>query len=178
MSKLHFLERSRPKRLGRLVTVLSVFSLILMTAQLPAWLAYTVANAAAPSTALTLSSGGVKDGTGGRPGILPPSKDPGTDPAPTAVPIDPSATPDKGKVTDTPYPQDPSPTVPKETTPELPPSTSTSTSTPTAASPLAAVSAVDFSQCSNGQPPSTSTACPDGWNNGILNPNNSHYKED
>src|SRR6476620_5321351 len=37
---------------------------------------------------------------------------------------------------------------------------------------------VDFSQCANGQRPSTSLLCPDGWINGILNPNNSHYNED
>jgi len=35
-----------------------------------------------------------------------------------------------------------------------------------------------FDQCANGQPPSTSTACPDNWINGILNANNSHYAED
>jgi hypothetical protein len=35
-----------------------------------------------------------------------------------------------------------------------------------------------FDQCANGAPPSTSTACPDGWINGILNSNNSHYAED
>src|SRR5438094_169387 len=36
----------------------------------------------------------------------------------------------------------------------------------------------DFSQCANGTPPGTSLVCPDGWINGILNPNNSHYHED
>jgi len=35
-----------------------------------------------------------------------------------------------------------------------------------------------YDQCANGQPPSTSTACPDSWINGILNANNSHYAED
>jgi len=35
-----------------------------------------------------------------------------------------------------------------------------------------------FDQCANGGPPSTSTACPDNWINGILNSNNSHYAED
>jgi uncharacterized repeat protein (TIGR01451 family) len=37
---------------------------------------------------------------------------------------------------------------------------------------------VDYAQCANGAPPSTSTACPEGWINGILNTNNSHYAED
>src|SRR6266566_185003 len=37
---------------------------------------------------------------------------------------------------------------------------------------------VDFSQCANDAAPSTSLACPGGWINGILNPNNSHYAED
>src|SRR5919204_3102325 len=102
MSKLYLPKRSRPKRLGRLVTMLSVFSLVLMSTQLPAWFDYAVANAAAPSVAVTLSSGGDgKGATGGRTGILPPSSDPGTDPASTAVPVDPSATPDQGKATDT-----------------------------------------------------------------------------
>src|SRR5207249_10301761 len=36
----------------------------------------------------------------------------------------------------------------------------------------------DFSQCANGARPGTSLLCPDGWINGILNPNNSHYNED
>jgi uncharacterized repeat protein (TIGR01451 family) len=35
-----------------------------------------------------------------------------------------------------------------------------------------------FDQCANGAPPSSSTGCPDGWINGILNQNNSHYAED
>ena len=37
---------------------------------------------------------------------------------------------------------------------------------------------VDYAQCANGQPPSTSLACPDGWINGILQASNSHYSED
>jgi hypothetical protein len=37
---------------------------------------------------------------------------------------------------------------------------------------------VDYAQCANGQPPSTSLACPDGWLNGILQASNSHYSED
>ena len=40
------------------------------------------------------------------------------------------------------------------------------------------VSFVDYAQCSNDAPPSTSTACPGSWINGILNSNNSHYAED
>jgi hypothetical protein len=45
--------------------------------------------------------------------------------------------------------------------------------------PLApTISVVDFSQCANGAPPSTSPACPENWINGILNQNNSHYAED
>lgn len=36
---------------------------------------------------------------------------------------------------------------------------------------------VDFSQCANGAAPSTSTACPGGWINGILHEPNSHYGE-
>ena len=35
-----------------------------------------------------------------------------------------------------------------------------------------------FQQCANEKPPSVATDCPDGWINGILNPNNSHYGED
>src|SRR6188768_4148383 len=35
-----------------------------------------------------------------------------------------------------------------------------------------------FDQCANGQPPSVDTGCSDGWINGILNTNNSHYAED
>ena len=38
--------------------------------------------------------------------------------------------------------------------------------------------AVDYSQCANDPSPSTSTACPGGWINGILNVNKSHYSED
>lgn len=37
---------------------------------------------------------------------------------------------------------------------------------------------VDYAQCANDKPPSTSTACPSGWINGILNTNNSHFRED
>ncbi len=37
---------------------------------------------------------------------------------------------------------------------------------------------VDFAQCANGKPPSTSVNCPDKWINGALNSNNSHYRED
>src|SRR2546423_1218637 len=119
MSKLYVLNGNRSGRLGRLLAVLSVFSVILTSAQLPALLGYGIASAAAPSTALNLSSGsgtGGTGGTGGHSGILPPSSDPGTDPASTAVPIDPSATPGKGKATDTPYPKDPLPTVPNGST--------------------------------------------------------------
>jgi uncharacterized repeat protein (TIGR01451 family) len=36
----------------------------------------------------------------------------------------------------------------------------------------------NYAQCASGQPPSTSTACPDGWIGGALNANNSHYIED
>jgi len=36
----------------------------------------------------------------------------------------------------------------------------------------------NFKQCANGAPPSTSTACPSGWINGILQASNSHYAED
>src|SRR5260370_34815974 len=36
-------------------------------------------------------------------------------------------------------------------------------------------SVVDYSQCANGAPPSTSLACPSGWVNGILQGSNSHY---
>src|SRR5438128_2698522 len=39
-------------------------------------------------------------------------------------------------------------------------------------------SVTDFSQCANDPPPSTSTACPGGWINGILQGTNSHYVED
>jgi hypothetical protein len=37
---------------------------------------------------------------------------------------------------------------------------------------------VDYAQCANGAPPSTSLACPEGWINGILQASNSHYSED
>ena len=37
---------------------------------------------------------------------------------------------------------------------------------------------VDFAQCANDAPASTSTGCPGGWINGILQANNSHYAED
>src|SRR5215217_7420131 len=48
------------------------------------------------------------------------------------------------------------------------------------ASPLAAngVDALDFSQCANAAAPRTSLACPDGWINGDLNRQKSHYVED
>ncbi len=36
----------------------------------------------------------------------------------------------------------------------------------------------EFEQCANGAAPSTALDCPDGWINGILNANNSHYGED
>ena len=45
------------------------------------------------------------------------------------------------------------------------------------ASAASGVVFVDYAQCSNDAPPSTSTACPGGWINGILNTNNSHYHE-
>src|SRR5262245_35789569 len=35
-----------------------------------------------------------------------------------------------------------------------------------------------YDQCANDAPPSTDTACPENWINGILNSNNSHYAED
>jgi len=35
-----------------------------------------------------------------------------------------------------------------------------------------------YDQCANGDPSSTSTSCPAGWINGILQANNSHYAED
>ena len=47
-----------------------------------------------------------------------------------------------------------------------------------AAKPIPAVTFVDYAQCANGQPPSTSLTCPDGWINGILQASNSHYTED
>src|SRR5438132_1036716 len=71
MSKLYLLNRNRSGRLGRVLAVLGVFSLILTSAQLPALLSYGIASAAAPSTALNLSS--IGNGTGGRSGILPPN---------------------------------------------------------------------------------------------------------
>ena len=37
--------------------------------------------------------------------------------------------------------------------------------------------AEDYAQCANGALPSTATNCPDSWINGILNPNDSHYRE-
>src|SRR6185503_7054405 len=46
------------------------------------------------------------------------------------------------------------------------------------AAPGTAATFVDFAQCANDPAPSTSTACPGGWINGILNTNNSHYGED
>jgi uncharacterized repeat protein (TIGR01451 family) len=47
-----------------------------------------------------------------------------------------------------------------------------------ASAAIPSVSFVDYAQCSNDAPPSTSNACPGGWINGILNSNNSHYAED
>src|ERR1051326_6977725 len=44
--------------------------------------------------------------------------------------------------------------------------------------PPTSPSFVDYSQCANDPPPSTSTACPGGWINGTLIANNSHYQED
>jgi hypothetical protein len=46
------------------------------------------------------------------------------------------------------------------------------------AAPSTDASVSDYSQCANDKPPSTSTACPSKWINGILNANNSHYHED
>lgn len=46
------------------------------------------------------------------------------------------------------------------------------------AAPSAIPSALDYAQCANGAPPSTSLACPSGWINGILQGSNSHYHED
>ena len=46
------------------------------------------------------------------------------------------------------------------------------------AAPGTGATFVDYAQCANDAPPSTSTACPGGWINGILNTNNSHYAED
>ena len=46
------------------------------------------------------------------------------------------------------------------------------------AAPGTDASVTTFDQCANGGPPSTSTACPENWINGILNANNSHYAED
>src|SRR6266571_3071442 len=37
---------------------------------------------------------------------------------------------------------------------------------------------VDYAQCANTQAPSLDLDCGQGWINGILNPNNSHYGED
>ena len=54
---------------------------------------------------------------------------------------------------------------------------STGITTATAAGSTAP-SAVDYAQCANGAPPSTSLACPSGWINGILQSTNSHYHED
>jgi len=50
--------------------------------------------------------------------------------------------------------------------------------TATAAPASTTPSAVDYAQCANGAPPSTSLACPSGWINGILQSTNSHYHED
>src|SRR5437870_11121735 len=41
----------------------------------------------------------------------------------------------------------------------------------------AAITFVDYAQCSNDPPPSTSLACPGAWINGILQKSNSHYRE-
>ena len=49
--------------------------------------------------------------------------------------------------------------------------------TATPASAASTFNAEDYAQCANGALPSTSTACPDSWINGILNPNDSHYRE-
>jgi hypothetical protein len=46
------------------------------------------------------------------------------------------------------------------------------------AAPSTDASVSEYSQCANGAPPSTTTACPQNWINGILNPNNSGYHED
>lgn len=47
-----------------------------------------------------------------------------------------------------------------------------------APAPSAKATFVDYAQCANGAPPSTSLACPDGWLQGILQASNSHYSED
>ena len=46
------------------------------------------------------------------------------------------------------------------------------------AAPSTDASVSEYSQCANNKPPSTSTACPSNWINGILNAQNSHYGED
>jgi hypothetical protein len=46
------------------------------------------------------------------------------------------------------------------------------------AAPSTDASVSEYSQCANGSPPGTTTACPQNWINGILNPNNSGYHED
>jgi hypothetical protein len=46
------------------------------------------------------------------------------------------------------------------------------------AAPSTDASVSEYSQCANDKPPSTSTACPQKWINGILNAQNSHYHED
>ncbi|HXG75484.1 MAG TPA: hypothetical protein VNJ53_02850 [Gaiellaceae bacterium] len=48
----------------------------------------------------------------------------------------------------------------------------------TGAAPGTGASVDEYDQCANGAPPSTSTGCPSGWINGILQGNNSHYSED
>jgi uncharacterized repeat protein (TIGR01451 family) len=48
----------------------------------------------------------------------------------------------------------------------------------TGAAPGTDASVGAYDQCANGDPPSTSTACPENWINGILNEQNSHYAED
>ena len=49
---------------------------------------------------------------------------------------------------------------------------------PALAGPKTQADVHDYAQCANGAPPSTSTSCPEGWINGALNANNSHYVED
>src|SRR5947207_4564741 len=46
------------------------------------------------------------------------------------------------------------------------------------AAPSTDASVSEYSQCANGKPPATTTACPQNWINGILNANNSGYHED
>ena len=129
MVKLDLLSMDRRSRLGRRLAVLGVFLLIVFTAQLPALLGYAITDAAHPGGASARSAGhnGGNEGSGGNrgkghPGTLPPDGGPGTDPASTPKPEESSPTPDQGKAkaTDTPYPQNPSPTMPAAGTPTLP----------------------------------------------------------